>query len=173
MIKINGKVVYAAEVQRLENNRVYLYLSDSSTGILYASEIGNNTVNLAFFFHIGQRIYVRKKQMLFTGEFLVTMNDLLVKTLTSNFVGEEIYGVVSKKTENGAFVQITPTLHIFINNICVPRNTKILLSVFQNKKSGKIYCRLNSVLYDDYDICPIFEFTYSNIEIIEEQPIAA
>ena len=128
MKTISRNTIFSAVVKKVSFDRIFLQLDNGNNGILFASEMGSDTVNMAYFFYIGQPVYVRKKQELFTGECLVTMIGLLLNTSPESMIGEDIYGVVSRTTNKGVFVQLSPTLHIFMKNLFIARNTLVQLS---------------------------------------------
>lgn len=103
---------------------------------------------------------------------LVTMKGLLVPESLEDISGEELYGVVCKELKSGLLVQISSELQVCVYGVYLPVNTKILVSITQNK-NGKIRAYLSSVIYGDYSIMPIFSLKYENIEINEEQLLVA
>lgn len=172
MIKINGYVSFKATVESVESDKIYLLLEDGCKGLLYYFDLPNYMADMSHIFRNGQAVYVRKKSILFTGMALVTMKGLLVPESLEDISGEELYGVVCKELKSGLLVQISSELQVCVYGIYLPVNTKILVSITQNK-NGKIRAYLSSVIYDDYSIMPIFSLKYENIEINEEQLLVA
>ena len=172
MIKINGMISFKAKVISIEHDKVYLLLEDGCMGLLYFYELPNYQADLSYIFDIGQMVYVRKKQILFTGTVLVTLKGLLEKDSIEDLSGEECYGITCKELAHGILFQLTSNLQICLYGIYLPSNTKILVSLRQNK-NGRIKAYLSSIIYDEFIIEPIFSLQYKNIEIYEDNQLAA
>ena len=172
MIKINGMISFKAKVISIEHDKVYLLLEDGCMGLLYFYELPNYQADLSYIFDIGQMVYVRKKQILFTGTVLVTLKGLLEKDSIEDLSGKECYGITCKELAHGTLIQLTSNLQICLYGIYLPSNTKVLVSLRQNK-NGRIKAYLSSIIYDEFIIEPIFSLQYKNIEIYEDNQLAA
>ena len=172
MVRINGMISFKARVTRVEHDKVYLLLEDGCKGLLYFYELPNYQAELSYMFDIGQMIYVRKKQMLFTDTVLVTLKGLLEQYNIEDMSGEECYGITCNELVHGTLIQLTSNLQICLYGIYLPSNTKILVSLRQNK-NGRIKAYLSSIIYDEFMTGSIFSLQYKNIEIYEDNQLAA
>ena len=172
MIKINGMISFKAKVISIEHDKVYLLLEDGCMGLLYFYELPNYQADLSYIFDIGQMVYVRKKQILFTGTVLVTLKGLLEQYNIEDMSGEECYGITCKELNYGTLIQISSNLQICLYGIYLSSGTKVLVSLRQNK-NGRIKAYFSSIIYDEFIVEPIFSFQYKNIEIYEDNQLAA
>lgn len=173
MFKINGIMAFKALVESVEYSKVYFRLEDGSKGVMYAHDLQGYQADMACLFHVGQKVYVHKKEILYPRMALVTVAELIQTEPLENIVGEERIGVTCRAVKNGTLVQLSPSISVFLWNVYLSDNTKVLVSVQQNK-AGKIRTYLSSIIYEDYiETAPIFTLTYKSIEIPEEWQQAA
>ena len=151
---------------------MYVLLEDNCRGVLHFQDLPNYKTDIAYIFHVGQLVYVRKEQMIFNDMVAVNMNGLLEKEFLEELSGEELYGIVYKKLQQGTMIQVTSTLQVCIYGVYLQLRTKIIVFLRQTK-NGKIKVYLSSVLYYDDVTEPIFSLQYKKIEFFEENQSAA
>ena len=173
MFTINGITAFQAVVESVERYKVYFRLENESRGLMYAYDLPGYQADMACLFQAGQTVYVRKKEILYKGMVLVTTEGLTEKDLLEHIVGEERIGIACKTVKDGTLVQLSPCVSVFLWQVYLSENTKVIVSVQQNK-AGKIKTYLSSVIYDDYiEETPIFTLTYKPMELPKEAQQAA
>ena len=65
MKTISRNTIFSAVVKKVSFDRIFLQLDNGNNGILFASEMGSDTVNMAYFFYIGQPVYVTINEQIF------------------------------------------------------------------------------------------------------------
>lgn len=173
MVKINGMTAFSAVVECVEENKVYFLLSDGSRGLMYNRDTIGYKAAMTCLFRVGQSVYVRKKKTIFEGMSFVTIDDLLQPEEQEDLMDAEHIGITAKTTDKGTIVQLTTCTTVFLWNVFLPKSTKVLVSVQQNRE-GKMRVYLCSVIYDDYiEAEPIFSLKYQPITICGEEHPAA